>query len=48
MNSLEIKKVFDEKYFEDGVRHRVSAYENYRWMPERSIREASSIINNSC
>jgi 2-polyprenyl-3-methyl-5-hydroxy-6-metoxy-1,4-benzoquinol methylase len=46
MNSLEIKKVFDEKYFEDGVRHRVSAYENYRWMPERSIREASSIINN--
>jgi 2-polyprenyl-3-methyl-5-hydroxy-6-metoxy-1,4-benzoquinol methylase len=46
MNSLEIKKIFDEKYFEDGVRHRVSAYENYRWMPERSIREASSIINN--
>jgi len=46
MNSHDIKKVFDEKYFEDGVRHRVSAYENYRWMPERSIREASSIINN--
>ena len=44
MNSL--KNVFDEKYFEDGVRHRVSAYENYRWMPERTIREASSIINN--
>ena len=46
MNSHDIKKVFDEKYFEDGVRSRVSAYENYRWMPERSIREASSIINN--
>ena len=44
MNSL--KNVFDEMYFEDGVRHRVSAYENYRWMPERTIREASSIINN--
>ena len=44
MSSL--KTVFDEKYFEDGVRHRVSAYENYRWMPERTIREASSIINN--
>jgi len=44
MSSL--KNVFDEKYFEDGVRHRVSAYENYRWMPERTIREASSIINN--
>lgn len=37
---------FDEKYYEDGVRNRVSAYENYRWMPERTIREASSIINN--
>lgn len=36
---------FDEKYYEDGVRNRVSAYENYRWMPERTIREASSIIN---
>jgi 2-polyprenyl-3-methyl-5-hydroxy-6-metoxy-1,4-benzoquinol methylase len=24
----------------------VSAYENFRWMPERTIREASSIINN--
>ena len=43
---MNLKKVFDEKYFEDGVRNRVSAYENYRWMPERTIREASSIINN--
>ncbi len=43
---MSLKKVFDEKYFEDGVRSRVSAYENYRWMPERTIREASSIINN--
>lgn len=34
---------FDEKYFEDGVRNHISAYENYRWMPERTIREASSI-----
>ena len=46
MSSLDPSKIFDEKYFEDGVRHRVSAYENYRWMPERTIREASSIINN--
>ena len=46
MNSEEIKKVFNEDYFEDGVRKRVSAYEQYRWMPERTIREASSIINN--
>ncbi len=46
MSSPNLTQVFDEKYFEDGVRHRVSAYENYRWMPERTIREASSIINN--
>ena len=46
MSSPNLSEVFDEKYFEDGVRHRVSAYENYRWMPERTIREASSIINN--
>lgn len=46
MNLPDLTTVFDEKYFEDGVRSRVSAYENYRWMPERSIREASSIINN--
>lgn len=43
---MNLHNTFDEKYFEDGVRNRVSAYENYRWMPERSIREASSIINN--
>lgn len=41
----DLKTIFDEKYFEDGVRSRVSAYENYKWMPERTIREASSIIN---
>lgn len=34
---------FNEQYFEDGVRNHISAYENYRWMPERTIREASSI-----
>jgi len=38
--------IFDKNYFEDGVRSRVSAYENYRWMPERSIKEASSLVNN--
>jgi hypothetical protein len=37
--------LFDEKYFEDGVRNHISAYENFRWMPERTIREASSLIN---
>jgi SAM-dependent methyltransferase len=37
---------FDRTYFEDGVRSRVSAYENYRWMPERSIKEAISIARS--
>lgn len=43
---MNLKDVFNHDYFEDGVRKRVSAYEQYRWMPERTIREASSIINN--
>ena len=38
--------VFDEKYYEDGIANHVSGYENYRWMPERTIREATSIISN--
>lgn len=46
MNSHNLNATFNETYYEDGVRNRVSAYENYRWMPERTIREASSIINN--
>ena len=46
MSSPNLTTMFDEKYFEDGVRHRVSAYENYRWQPERTIREAASLINN--
>jgi SAM-dependent methyltransferase len=31
---------FDEAYFERGVSSGVSMYENYRWMPERSLKEA--------
>ena len=42
----ELKNLFDYNYFEDGVKNRVSGYENYKWMPERTIREASSITNN--
>lgn len=41
-----LSNIFNEDYFEDGVRKRVSAYEKFSWMPERTIREASSIINN--
>jgi SAM-dependent methyltransferase len=36
---------FDKVYFEDGVRNHISAYENYKWMPERSIQEAIAITN---
>ena len=42
MNSHNNK--FTKEYFEDGIKAKVSAYENYRWMPDRSIREANSII----
>jgi hypothetical protein len=44
-SSLPNGKIFGEKYFEDGIRSGVSCYENYHWMPERTIREASSIVN---
>jgi SAM-dependent methyltransferase len=37
--------LFDEKYYEDGINNHISGYENYRWMPERTIREATSIID---
>jgi predicted TPR repeat methyltransferase len=37
---------FDEEYFENGLQSKKSAYENYRWMPERSLREAMSIIQS--
>jgi SAM-dependent methyltransferase len=43
--SIMTSRNFDQNYFEDGIRSRVSGYENYRWMPERSLREASEIIN---
>jgi predicted TPR repeat methyltransferase len=37
---------FNKDYYEDGVRKHISGYENYRWMPERSIPEALDIKNN--
>ena len=38
---------YDEVYYEDGIKNRVSGYENYKWMPERSIREATSLIQKT-
>jgi predicted TPR repeat methyltransferase len=37
---------FNEDYYEDGVRKKISGYENYKWMPMRSIPEALDIKNN--
>tara|TARA_R110002051_G_scaffold93831_1_gene163644 strand:- start:673 stop:1278 length:606 start_codon:yes stop_codon:yes gene_type:complete len=34
---------FNEDYYENGVKKRVSGYANYRWMPTRSIPEAIDI-----
>ena len=36
---------FDENYFEKGRETGKSWYENYRWMPQRSFREALAIID---
>lgn len=37
---------FNEDYFENGVKNRLSGYENYHWMPTRSVPEAIEICNN--
>lgn len=37
---------FDKNYYEDGIRKKLSGYENYKWIPERSISEAIDIKNN--
>jgi len=37
--------LFTEDYYEDGVRKHISGYENYKWMPTRSIPEAVDIKN---
>lgn len=38
--------LFDHDYYENGVKKKVSGYENYTWMPTRSIPEAISICEN--
>ena len=37
--------LFTKDYYEDGVRKHISGYENYKWMPTRSIPEALDIQN---
>ena len=36
---------FTRDYYEDGIRKHISGYENYKWMPTRSIPEALDIID---
>lgn len=43
---------FDKNYYENGIKLGISGYENYHWMPSRSISEAVTISEtikfNSC
>ena len=41
-----MKNLFNKDYYEDGVKKKLSGYENYRWIPERSISEAIDIKKN--
>jgi 2-polyprenyl-3-methyl-5-hydroxy-6-metoxy-1,4-benzoquinol methylase len=34
---------FDKDYYENGVKKGISGYENYKWIPTRSIPEAITI-----
>ena len=38
--------MFNKDYYEDGIRKHISGYENYKWMPTRSIPEALDIQKN--
>ena len=37
---------FDKDYYENGVKKGISGYENYKWLPTRSIPEAITICEN--
>jgi 2-polyprenyl-3-methyl-5-hydroxy-6-metoxy-1,4-benzoquinol methylase len=45
-------KLFSKEYYEDGIKNKISGYENFHWIPTRSYSEAIEIINrfdfNSC
>jgi len=50
--NLHNANIFNKEYYEDGIKNKVSGYENYHWMPTRSYPEAIEIIDrfnfNSC
>jgi SAM-dependent methyltransferase len=47
MNSLKniTENMFNADYYENGIKTGISGYQNYKWMPTRSIPEAITIIN---
>lgn len=43
---LTMSNKFNKDYYEDGIRKHLSGYQEYKWMPTRSIPEAIDIKNN--
>ena len=39
------KDIYNEDYFENGLKKGCSGYENYRWLPDRIHREIRAVIN---
>lgn len=43
---MKTKNQFDQDYYENGVKKGISGYENYHWIPTRSIPEAITICES--
>lgn len=41
-----MENLFNEDYYENGIKKKLSGYENYRWIPSRSIPDAISILES--
>lgn len=44
LSDFKINGKFNEDYFENGINSKISLYENYRWMPKRSILMARELV----
>lgn len=44
----DFQKKYNEIYFENGLKSGVSGYENYRWLPELTLRMAHYLIQELC
>lgn len=40
-----MSEIYDEQYFENGIKTGKSGYENYRWLPERIYTEIRAVIS---